>query len=74
MSRISQLGFLRLRIMLPLLLMTLIVGAACGDDDSDSGPSTDEPQVLRSRMQGEPGTLDPQRATDTDSISILRQM
>ena len=74
MSRISQLGFLRWRMLLPLLLVTLIVGAACGDDDGDTGSSTDEPQVLRSRMQGEPGTLDPQRATDTDSISILRQM
>ncbi len=75
MSRISQLSFLRWRVLLPLLLMTLIVGAACGDDDDgDSGPSSDEPQVLRSRMQGEPGTLDPQRATDTDAISVLRQI
>ena len=74
MSRISKLSFLRWRMLLPLLLVTLIVGAACGDDDGDTGPSTDEPQVLRSRMQGEPGTLDPQRATDTDSVSILRQI
>jgi oligopeptide transport system substrate-binding protein len=33
-----------------------------------------EPQIFRSRLQGEPGTLDPQRATDTDSISVLRQI
>ncbi len=70
MSRISKLSFLRWRMLLPLLLVTLIVGAACGD----SGPSTDDPQVLRSRLRGDAESLDPQRATDTNSISVLRQI
>lgn len=40
---------------------------------TDPGDLTDE-QVLRIRLEGEPGSLDPQRATDTDSIAILRQL
>jgi len=39
----------------------------------DPGDLTEE-QVLRVRLEGEPGSLDPQRATDTDSIAILRQL
>ncbi len=33
-----------------------------------------EPQVLRVQLEGEPGTLDPQAVTDTDSISVVRQL
>jgi len=74
------------RLLLLLAAALMFVGVACGDDDSSDGPDatgtssapnpddlTDE-QVLRVRIEGEPGSLDPQRATDTDSIAILRQL
>lgn len=37
-------------------------------------PDNAEPQVLNMVLDGEPGTLDPQRGTDTDSISVIRQL
>ena len=40
---------------------------------ADPGDLPDE-QVLNVRLEGEPGSLDPQRATDTDSIAVLRQL
>ena len=39
----------------------------------DAGDLTDE-QVLRVAIDGEPGAIDPQRGTDTDSIALLRQL
>lgn len=37
-------------------------------------PNLSDPQVLNVRIEGEPGTLDPQRATDADSIAVVRQL
>lgn len=37
-------------------------------------PDNADEQVILLNLDGEPGTLDPQRGTDTDSISILRQL
>jgi len=69
------------RLWLPIIaILVLGVAAACGDDEEDSGAATtvdttmDAAQVLNVYLGGEPDTLDPQRATDTVSITVLRQI
>ncbi|MEE8422589.1 MAG: peptide ABC transporter substrate-binding protein [Dehalococcoidia bacterium] len=63
---------------LPLLLigvMTIVV--ACGDDDEETTAAPtgiDAQQVLKVNLGAEPDTLDPQRATDVDSITVLRNI
>ena len=71
----------------PLLLLlataVMLIAVACDDGDGDDGtatatattaPDLTEDQVLNVRLEGEPGSLDPQRATDTDSIAVLKQL
>ncbi|HJN92946.1 MAG TPA: ABC transporter substrate-binding protein, partial [Dehalococcoidia bacterium] len=55
--------------------------APADDVPADDEPADDEPadglddvQVLNVSMRGETNSLDPQRATDTNSIAILKQM
>lgn len=72
--------------LLPLMLiLVLAVAAACGDDDDDDGgdggdggggggPTPDAVQVLNTNLGGEPQSLDPQRATDVTSITVLEQI
>jgi len=69
------------RLWLPIIaILVLGVAAACGDDEEDSGAATtvdttmDAAQVLNVYLGAEPDTLDPQRATDTVSITVLRQI
>lgn len=67
------------RLWLPIVaILVLGIAAACGDDEeeADAGVSMsmDAAQVLNVYLGGEPDTLDPQRATDTVSITVLRQI
>ena len=45
-----------------------------GSGDSSSAPSNDAEQVLRVDLGGEPPTLDPTQATDSQSINVLRSI
>lgn len=71
--------------LLPLMLiLVLAVAAACGDDDDDDGdgggggggggPTPDAEQVLNVNLTGEPQSLDPQRATDVVSLTVLNSL
>ena len=68
------------RLWLPIVaILVLGIAAACGDDEEETGGATvstsmDAAQVLNVYLGGEPDTLDPQRATDTVSITVLRQI
>ncbi len=68
------------RALLPLVLMVAMIAAvACGsDDDGGDGGGDDSPrdaeQVLNVNLTAEPESLDPQRATDSVSISVLRSI
>ena len=68
------------RLWLPMLAIVVIsIAAACGGDDDDDDAAAvpsgiDAAQVLTVYLGGEPDTLDPQRATDTVSIAVLRQI
>ncbi len=72
------------RALLPLLLMVAMVAAvACGSDDeggdggrvtTDDDSPRDAEQVLNVNLTAEPESLDPQRATDAVSISVLRSI
>lgn len=71
----------RLLLLGAIAILATVVAAACGDDDDDSqagqagAPSgIDTNQVLNVNLTSEPDTLDPQRATDVISISVLRQI
>ncbi|MEO8245683.1 MAG: peptide ABC transporter substrate-binding protein [Chloroflexota bacterium] len=45
-----------------------------GSGDASSAPSNDAEQVLRVDLGGEPPTLDPTQATDSQSINVLRSI
>lgn len=72
------------RALLPLLLMVAMVAAlACGSDDDGGGNGVagadddsprDAEQVINLNLTAEPESLDPQRATDAVSISVLRNI
>lgn len=71
------------RALLPLVLMVAMVAAvACGSDDNESGGGggndddspRDAEQVLNVNLIAEPESLDPQRATDSVSLSVLRSL
>jgi oligopeptide transport system substrate-binding protein len=56
-----------------------LVLAACGGDDTSSYGANGKPlpadqQVLRVRMSGEPGTIDPQLASGATEASIAKQI
>ena len=64
-----------------MLILVLAVAAACGDDDDDDGDggggggsTADAVQVLNTNLGGEPQSLDPQRATDVTSITVLENI
>ena len=62
--------------MLPrlLLLVLLAAAAACGDVGDGVPSDIDAEQVLRVNLPGEPSSLDPQRATDFVSHTVLRNI
>ena len=55
------------RLLVATLALTSILAVACNDDDSIPVP---EPVVLRLNLGGEPRTLDPALATDTQSLDV----
>ena len=66
------------RSLLPLFaLVVLATAVACGDDDQQEEAlptGIDAEQVLNVNLQSEPDSLDPQRATDVVSITVLRNI
>ena len=87
-SRLHAIGW-RLLLPL-LALSVLVLAACTSRESADGGgeqsppPATDtaksdpteraDAQVLRVRLSGEPQTLDPQRATDGASLSVIRNL
>ena len=60
--------------LLPLLVLVLAIVPACGDDPDGGGGrglAADSVQVLNTNLGGEPQSLDPQRAADVTSITVL---
>ncbi|MCK9485940.1 MAG: peptide ABC transporter substrate-binding protein [Dehalococcoidia bacterium] len=60
-------------------MVAMVAALACGsDDDGGSGGGDGSPedaeQVLNVNLGAEPGSLDPQRATDSVSISVLKNL
>ena len=68
----SRMQRLPIVLLLGLLLPMASLSAACGGQDDPA--VSDEPQVLFANLTAEPATLDPQRADDQVSLTVVRSI
>ena len=57
-----------------VLLLSVLLLAACGGDTRQHGASARQPLVLTRSLSGQPGSLDPQRAEDAFAYDVLHDL